>query len=89
MDCPLCETPMTRDLRYTLQDAYRCEACGYQARTPRGYMQAALRKCSNAACRAPLPPDAMGRPRRFCSSPCRQAMYRLRLRSGGTAEVLE
>lgn len=83
MDCPLCEVPMTEDRRFKHQDAFCCVPCGYQVRAPKGYMQATLRKCANAVCRTPLPPGGMGRPRRFCSSPCRQAAYRGRRRFRG------
>ncbi len=77
---------MTRDHRYKLQDAYRCAPCGVQIRAPKGYMEAALRKCASAACDAPLPEETGGRPRQFCSSSCRQASYRLRRNSEGITE---
>ena len=87
MDCPLCEAPMTRDLRYKIQDAFRCVPCGVQIRAPKGYMDAALRKCAGPACEEPLPPSEGGRPRRFHALRCRQAAYRLRRRSEDVAEV--
>ena len=36
MDCPLYEAPMAPDLRYKLQDAFRCVPCGVQIRAPKG-----------------------------------------------------
>ena len=78
--CPLCGSPIIRDYRYKLQDAFRCGPSRYEARGPRGYFDEALRKCAGPAGELPLPPSEGGRPRRFHGLRCRQAAYRRRQR---------
>ncbi len=87
MSCPLCGAPLRRDRRHTILEVRRCASCGYRQAAPKGYSDAALRKCSGPGCDEPLPPSEGGRPRRFHALRCRQAAYRLRRRSEDIAEV--
>ncbi len=88
-----CDLPMIRDKRYKIMELYRCAACTASISVPKGYFDdeeetvTKLPMCE--VCNAILPRSASNRyrrPRRYCSSACRQQAFRQRRRSEQVAE---
>ena len=88
MKCPLCGDDLQEDRRYRNQDAARYPSCGYQARAPKGYFDAALRRSAYEPCSEVFTADRHNSSQRYHAACCRQAAYRLRRESEGIPEVV-